>query len=152
MNYRICLNINNVICILKSMSYKVVYNAKYGGFGLSKEALAEYNRLTSQQISHAEGMERDDPILIHLVETMPHTINDKNSRLKIKEFPIEYKSFLHWHEYDGLETISIDYDQYLIDSIKNVTDDIHFSSDGKIEQIQKLYTEYHSRPRFGYHI
>jgi hypothetical protein len=129
------------------MSYKVVYNAKYGDFGLSKEALAEYNRLTSRRVEHAECIERDDPILIHLVETMIHTVDNEYSRLKIKEFPIKYKSFLQWHEYDGLETIFIDYHQYLIDRIKYVLDDTHLSSNEKIERIQELYIEYHARPR-----
>ena len=125
------------------MSYKVVYNAKYGGFGLSKEALAEYNRLSSQWVEHADGMERDDPVLIQLVETMPHTINDENSRLKIKEFPMKYKSSLKWYDYDGKETVSIDYNRYLISAIKHVKDDIHLSSDEKIARIHELYTECH---------
>lgn len=128
------------------MSYKVVYNARHGGFGLSKEGLDAYNQLSSEHVIDDELIERDDPILIHLVETMPHTIHDKNSRLKIKEFPMKYKSFLSWYDYDGKETVSIDYDEYLIYSIQHV---IHtqLSSDEKIARIQELYTEYDSRPR-----
>jgi len=31
--------------------YKVVYNAKYGGFGLSDEGIKQYNKRTSQTLS-----------------------------------------------------------------------------------------------------
>lgn len=135
--------------IIKSMSYKVVYNACHGGFGMSKEGLDAYHQLSSEHVTHAECIERDDPILIHLVETMVHTIHDENSRLKIKEFPMKYKSFLQWHDYDGLESIAVDYDEYLIYHIQHV---IHtqLSSDEKVARIQELYTEYDSRPKSIY--
>jgi len=51
--------------------YKVVYNNKYGGFGLSKEGLDEYNKRAShiESIESIQAVDRDDPILIELVET-----------------------------------------------------------------------------------
>ena len=127
------------------MSYKVVYNSKCGGFGMSREGLAEYNRLTSLHVKGYYCIERDDPVLIHLVETMGKEIDDECSRLKIKEFPMKYKSFLKWTEYDGRETVSIDYEQYLISNIRNINDDTTLSSDEKIERIQEQYREYDGR-------
>ncbi len=127
------------------MSYKVVYNSKCGGFGMSQEGLAEYNRLTSLHVKGYYCIERDDPVLIHLVETMGKEIDDECSRLKIKEFPMKYKSFLKWTEYDGRETVSIDYEQYLISNIRNINDDTTLSSDEKIERIQEQYREYDGR-------
>ena len=127
------------------MSYKVVYNSKCGGFGMSQEGLAEYNRRTSLHVKGYYCIERDDPVLIHLVETMVKEIDDECSRLKIKEFPMKYRSFLKWTEYDGRETVSIDYEQYLISNVRDVKDDINLSSDEKIERIQEQYREYDSR-------
>lgn len=127
------------------MSYKVVYNSKCGGFGMSQEGLAEYNRLTSKNVIHTEAIASDDPVLIHLVETMGKEIDDECSRLKIKEFPMKYRSFLKWTEYDGRETVSIDYEQYLISNVRDVKDDTKLSSDEKIERIQEQYNEYDSR-------
>lgn len=127
------------------MSYKVVYNSKCGGFGMSQEGLAEYNRLTSLHVKGYYYIERDDPVLIHLVETMGKEIDDECSRLKIKEFPMKYKSFLKWTEYDGRETVSIDYEQYLISNIRDINDDTTLSSDEKIERIQEQYREYDGR-------
>jgi hypothetical protein len=127
------------------MSYKVVYNSKYGGFGMSREGLAEYNRLTSLHVKDYYCIKRDDPVLIQLVEIMGKKIDDEYSRLKIKEFPMKYKSCLHWTEYDGCESVCIDYKQYLIDSIKHVKDDPSISSDEKISRIHEQYREYDSR-------
>lgn len=131
------------------MSYKVVYNSKYGGFGISREGLAEYNRLTSLNVDSYYCIDRDDPVLIQLVETMGDKINDEYSRLKIKEFPMKYKLFLKWSEYDGNESVSIDYERYLISNIKNIKDDTTISSDEKIERIQEQYREYNSKPQYG---
>lgn len=124
------------------MSYKVVYNSTCGGFGISQEGLAEYNRITSLHVKGYYCIERDDPVLIQLVETMGKEIDDECSRLKIKEFPMKYRSFLKWTEYDGRETVSIDYEQYLISNVRDVKDDTKLSSDEKIERIQEQYNEY----------
>jgi hypothetical protein len=129
------------------MSYKVVYNSVFGGFGMSKEGLAKYNRLTSKDVKHAQAISPDDPILIHLVETMGDAMDTEYSRLKIKEFPIKYKSFLKWTEYDGRETVRIDYERYLISTVQSVIDDLSTSSDEKIARIRELYQEYDSMPK-----
>jgi len=127
------------------MSYKVVYNSRHGGFGMSKQGLAEYNRVSSQTVNGYYCIDRDDPILIHLVETMGSEINDDYSRLKIKEFPMKYKLFLKWTEYDGLEAVCIDYDRYLISNVQSVIGNSSISSDEKIERIRELYNEYDGR-------
>ena len=50
--------------------FKVVYNNCYGGFDLSAEALAEYNRQTSKNITIPDYIDREDTFLITMVETM----------------------------------------------------------------------------------
>ena len=128
-------------------TFKVVYNDCYGGFDISKKALAEYNRRMSTNFTYAEQILQSDPVLIELVETMGKEVNSHVSRLKIKEFPIKYKGFLIWSEYDGKENVSIDYDRYLIYHIKVVMDDKFLSSHEKMELIQGLYQEYDSRTK-----
>lgn len=109
---------------------------------MSKKGLAEYNRLTSKNVIHAEEIASDDPILIYLVETMGDAIHTEYSKLKIKEFPMKYKGFLKWTDYDGRESVCIDYEQYLISNIRDIKDDTHLSCDEKIERIQEQYREY----------
>ena len=77
---------------------------------------------------------------------MGKEVNDKNSRLAIKEFPMKYKSFLKWSDYDGNESVVIDYDKYLIHHIKVVKDEM-ISSYEKIARIDQLYMEYDSKPK-----
>jgi hypothetical protein len=129
------------------MTYQVVYNAKYGGFGLSKEGLSEYNKRMSHVVHDADEISRDDPILIELVKSMGNQINDKYSKLKIMEFPIKYKSFLKWEEYDGYESVFINYDRYIIHAIQCVMHNNSLTSDEKLITIEELYKEYHQRPK-----
>lgn len=127
-------------------TFKVVYNAKHGGFGLSQSGLEEYNRRSLRNVKYAGEIDRSDPILIELVEMMGKNVNGKYSRLEIEEFPMKYKSFLKWYEYDGNETVKIDYHTYLIHQIKVVKDEM-ISSDEKIARIEQLYREYDTRPK-----
>ena len=127
-------------------TFKVVYNNRYGGFGMNQYGLEEYNRRTLHNITYADVIDRSDPILIEIVETMGKDVNDKNSRLAIKEFPIKYKSFLKWHDYDGNETVQIDYDKYLIYHVRAVKNEM-ISPFEKIVRIDQLYKEYDGRPK-----
>lgn len=122
-------------------TFKVVYNDCYGGFDLSKKALAEYNQRKSTNILYADAILQTDPVLIDLVETMGKEVNSNVSKLKIKEFPLKYKNFLNWGEYDGKESVTIDYHRYLVEHVKMVVDDKNLSSDEKVERIQHLYQE-----------
>lgn len=125
-------------------TFKIVYNKGYGGFGMSQSGLEEYNRRTLLNVLYSDIIDRSDPILIEVVETMGKDINDENSSLAIKEFPIKYKSFLKWYEYDGKETVRIDYDAYLIHYIRVVMNEM-MSSDEKVHYIEQLYKEYDAR-------
>jgi len=122
-------------------TFKIVYNACYGGFDLSSNALNEYNKRTSQNIVLPDYIDREDLVLIDMVTTMDsEELNSKNSKLKIKEFPIKFKEFLSWHEYDGKETVSIDYDKYIVQNVKIILQS-DTTSDEKIKLITNLYTD-----------
>lgn len=126
--------------------YRVVYNDRYGGFDLSKEALKQYNLKSLKNIEYADYIERDDPVLIELVETMGEDVNSYYSKLKIMEFPYKFKDFLNWNEYDGKEYMSINYDKYLIQMIQKVRQQ-EISPQDKIALINDLFIEYESRPK-----
>ena len=104
-------------------TFKIVYNGCFGGFDLSISGLEEYNRRTSKNITLPDYIDREDPVLIEMVETMDRKeINMKHSKLQIKEFPLKFKSFLLWHDYDGKENVSIDYNKYIVDNVKSILD------------------------------
>ena len=121
--------------------YRVVYNDCHGGFDLSEKGMAEYNHRTSQLVTDPDGITRDDPVLLHMVETMdPRVINSRVSRLKIKEFPIMFREFLEWREYDGRESVHVDYHKYIVHTVKSVLE-ADVSAEEKIGRISKLYDD-----------
>lgn len=122
-------------------TFKVVYNDCYGGFDLHQKALDEYNKRSGKTIQHAEMIAQTDPILIELVEEMGKEVNSKHSKLKIAEFPLRYKDFLKWSDYDGLEKITVDFDRYLAYHTKKIVRDDTLTDHEKIDRIQRLFEE-----------
>ena len=83
---------------------KIVINACYGGFGLSKEALALFNERSGTTITYEHDIERNDPILVEIVEELGESANTRFSELKVVEIPDD----VEWEieEYDGNEWIA----------------------------------------------
>lgn len=81
---------------------KVVINVCYGGFGLSEEARNRYSELTGKDIDTFE-VERDDPILVQVVEELGSNSFDFGAKLKVVEVPAG--QLYRIDEYDGFESI-----------------------------------------------
>lgn len=100
---------------------KIVYNACYGGFGLSDEAVEMYLTLKGFKFTKTpdrwssnfsvEGWEdfyhrridRDDPILVEVVEKLGGKANGSCAKLRVEDIP---KGTLYRiDEYDGYESI-----------------------------------------------
>ena len=104
---------------------KVVVNACFGGFGLSHDAIMRYGELANINIIRVEGeipsichyykdevnednyfstyeFERDDPILVQVVEEMGEAADGDMAELRIADVP----DGIDWYidEYDGVET------------------------------------------------
>jgi hypothetical protein len=76
---------------------KIVINRCYGGFGLS------YDALQTLGIESEYDIERDDPKLVAVVESMGDKANGRFSELKIVEIPDDVQYFID--ECDGMECI-----------------------------------------------
>lgn len=101
---------------------KIVYNACYGGFGLSDEAVEMYLNLKNFEYTKVKDrwgsryvvkgfnnfydrhdIPRDDPVLVQVVEALGEKANDGCAKLEIEDLP---KGTLYRiTEYDGYETI-----------------------------------------------
>jgi hypothetical protein len=83
---------------------KIVINACYGGFGLSKEALALFNERSGTVFTYDIEIKRNDPILIEIVEQLGEAANGRFAELKVVEIPDD----VVWgiEEYDGNEWIA----------------------------------------------
>jgi hypothetical protein len=105
---------------------KVVYNECYGGFSLSDEAIELYLTLKGlkyKKINEKWGsrydveenknfydrrIERDDPVLVQVVEKLGMKANGSCAKLCIEDLP---KGTLYRiTEYDGYESIETKYD------------------------------------------
>lgn len=88
---------------------QVVINRCWGGFSLSKEAIFLYNKLCEEYGSDiitestVDELDRADPCLIEVVETLGGRANTYCSDLKVVNIPDDVK----WEidEYDGIEKV-----------------------------------------------
>ena len=97
------------------MTRKVVINVCYGGFGLSQEAQdmycaqkgidpGEWNSYGFYENFHEYDLERDDPVLVDVVERLGEQACGNYSSLKIVEIPEDVKWMVE--EYDGAEWVA----------------------------------------------
>lgn len=95
------------------MTTKVVYNACFGGFGLSKDAVRMAKKIAGpdsrwQSVDEnygyidIEGIERHDPVLVEVVEKMGDAASGSYAELTIAE--IEGQMY-RIDEYDGNESV-----------------------------------------------
>ena len=93
---------------------KIVYNACYGGFGLSEAAKKRYRELKGIGKSadlYDFDLERDDPILVQVVEELgSDAASGGFANLQIAEIPVGERYRID--EYDGIESVMTveDYD------------------------------------------
>lgn len=82
---------------------KVVYNACFGGFGLSNDAVNWMREHGHHEYAYSyPEIERHNPILVQCVEELGDDASGEYARLRIKE--IEGNKY--WiEEYDGAETV-----------------------------------------------
>ena len=106
---------------------KVVVNACFGGYGLSHEAVMRYAELAMINIIRVEGeiksichyykdvvsddtyfsiddIERDDPLLVQVVEELGEKADGDHAKLRIADVPDDVIWYID--EYDGSETVS----------------------------------------------
>ena len=106
---------------------KIVINKKYGGFGLSEEAVLLYgdkkglniiakqdeviktithyflNEVKNENLFAEWEIERTDPVLVEVVEQLGDLADGHYSKLKVVEVPDDIKWYIH--DYDGLESV-----------------------------------------------
>lgn len=84
---------------------KIVINCQYGGFGLTVEAMALYDQYLGTKTDKFDWeIDRDDPILVRVVEELKERAGDRYSDLKVVEIPDDVAWVLC--EYDGIEWVA----------------------------------------------
>ena len=120
----------------------VLYNACYGGWGISPKAYELYKtRNNNVSPRGRRKIIRTDPILIQIYHELGYDFDTKYSKTEIDIFPKKYANYITFTEYDGSESVDIDYAQYELDNIKNKIKEIlqsSFSNDEKINELNKI--------------
>lgn len=86
---------------------KIVFNACYGGYGLSEAAIMRYAEIKGINIAiggfSVYDIDRTDPALVQVVEELGEAVNDGYSELRIAEVPAG--TLYRIDEYDGRESV-----------------------------------------------
>lgn len=100
---------------------KIVINDDWGGFGISFEAMQLYAKLSGFTLAtddydneylipssgtqiYDSDLQRDDPILIQVIEQLGNKANGIHASLKIVEIPDDVEWVIQ--EYDGIEHVA----------------------------------------------
>lgn len=113
---------NTLLREMNNRMTKIVINACYGGFGLSNEATRMYLDMKGYKYTesdykglytnfdvdglqhfYVDEIERDDPVLVEVVEKLGDRANGRFSKLAIEELP--RGTMYRIQEYDGNESI-----------------------------------------------
>lgn len=137
-------------------TFDVLYNKCYGGYGISKAALDLYNKKLLERNPDAIpeeydwAMSRTDPILLEVFYKMDgknckkgEGFNDKCSKVSVAKVAKIYEDCYRINEYDGLETIYIDFCRFQTEEMFKIANDESLSYEERIKKIQNLKVTYH---------
>ena len=119
---------------------EVLYNGCHGGWKISENAIELY-KLRNKNYNfiglHSDDICRSDPIIIQIYKELGDECNTKYSKIKIKKIPKKYEEYYYISEYDGLECIKINYNEYKLDSIYNkITEILQNTNNNNIKIIE----------------
>ena len=121
---------------------EVLFNDCYGGWQISNKANKLYE-LRKTEKSENYIRKRSDPILVQIYKELGDEFDGgKHSKTEIEKIPKKYEKYYIISEYDGLETVEIDYTLYELDhlkqKIKEILENNHMDNDEKINQFTNM--------------
>ena len=121
----------------KEEEIDVLYNNWYGGWNISDKTKELYELRKINNSNYCRR--RNDPILIQIYNELGNEFDGKHSKTYIEKIPKKYENYYFISEYDGLETVEIDYTKYELDNLKqNIKEIIENDSLDNDETINKL--------------
>jgi len=102
-----------------------MYNDCYGGYSFSKAAVQRYLELYGfvYRPFYLTRIDRTDEGMIEVVKQLGAEANGDYANIKIRKFPLKYKDFIAVGEYDGYESVWVDFNKYKLASIYDVLND-----------------------------
>jgi hypothetical protein len=120
---------------------EVLCNDCYGGWSMSDKAKKLYQSRKMENSNYLSR--RSDPILIQIYKELGEDFDGgKYSKTGIEIIPKKYENHYFISEYDGLESVEIDYTKYDLDNlklkIKEILEENSIDNDEKINQLKKM--------------
>ena len=125
-------------------SIPVLLNGAYGGFCLSETAKAKVQLLFDKKNKgefneYGSKNQRHDTDLLSVVFKLGLTKSSaRYCELYIKYIPTEFINSYNITEYDGAETLKLDYTKYLMTKLDSIMENEKLTSDEKIEEVNKV--------------
>ena len=121
---------------------EVLFNDCYGGWQISNKANKLYT-LRKTKDSNYYIRRRSDPILVQIYKELGDEFDGgKHSKTGIEKIPKKYENHYIISEYDGLESVEIDYTKYELDhlkqKIKEIIENNSMDNDEKINQFNNI--------------
>jgi len=103
-------------------SVEVFHNGSFGELSFSKTAALMYCQMKglNEKEFDESKIERTDPHIIRIIKDLGETANGRYADLKVTNIPLKYNSYFYIDDYDGLESVLIDYKQYKLDKIRDL--------------------------------
>ena len=120
---------------------EILYNTRYGRWVISNKAMELYKLRKTINFNYYLH-KRNDPILVQIYKELGDEFDGNCSSTKIEKIPKKYENYYFISEYDGLETVEIDYTKYQLDNlkqkIKEILEENSIDNDEKINQLKKM--------------
>jgi hypothetical protein len=76
--------------------------------------------------------------MVQIVREMGHRANDRHARVELEDIPAEYADFYIIQEYDGRETLVIEYDRYKVAMAKMILKNQNLSHKERLARISAV--------------
>ena len=136
-----------VMCCNKHMIFAgrvpLLVNRCYGGFSLSHDAVNAYNSECNAESQIAVGgreISRTDRLLAAVYSRLQERANGICAKLELYWVEERFEEYLDVCEYDGYESVSVNFEKYKLDMIHKITT-MDVSSEEKIDRIQHVFME-----------
>lgn len=108
--------------------FEVIYSTRFGGFGFSDRFFDNYSKREYDGEDDAEV--RTDSVAVQLLKDLGWKASSgAHARLRLCKVPQKYMAYYHISEYDGYETVEVDFAKYKLDRVFQINNDVDDSEE-----------------------
>lgn len=124
------------------MKVAVLYNATFGGFGFSEKAeklfCAAKGIEWTKYFNFENHATRTDPVMVKIVQDLGTESNNQFSAIRLKSISKQYENYYYIAEYDGYESVCIDYKKHRLDQVQTALGSETLSTEDIVRNIREI--------------